>query len=125
MAKVEKELLAKIVAKVEEANGVAKSMKGKSSQEVMQYLITILPDVIKEVELIGGELDSANKKALAIEAALKYANCKFLPDAIERQFLSLAIDFVIGLLNKWFGNEWAAKLTGFIKKAWEFIKKFF
>lgn len=122
---VESELLNEIVAKITELHGKAASLKGKDTFTILSTILTVLPDVIKEVEVIGGKLDSADKKELAIEVMLKWANIKKLPDSMERQILSLVIDLVIALLNKWFGKEWIKKVTSFLGKVWYLIKKVF
>lgn len=121
----EKLLLEEIVAKIKEAHGLAGNLKGKGTMEIITALLGVLPDVIKEVEIIGDKLSSADKKELAIEACLTWANCPVLPDSIERQLLGLIIDFVISLLNKWLGNEWLGKVTGFLSKVWSVFKKIF
>lgn len=125
MATEEKELLNEIVAKITELHGKATKLKGKNTVEIITAVLGVLPDIVKEVEIVGDKLASADKKNLAIEAALKWANIKLIPDAIERKLIGLVIDFVIGLLNKWFGKEWISKVTGFIGKIWSFIKKIF
>ena len=121
----EKELLSDIVAKVVEIHGKAGSLKGKSAIEVIKVLLGVLPDVIKAVEQLDGPLSSADKKELAIEACLKWANIKALPDSMDRQLLSLIIDFVIALLNKWLGKDWIKKVVGVVSKVWTIIKKLF
>lgn len=121
----EKELLNEIVAKIVEIHGKAGSLKGKSAIEVIKVILGVLPDVIKAVEELEVKLSSADKKELAIEACLKWANIKALPDSLERQMLSLIIDFVIALLNKWLGKDWIKKVVGVVSKVWTIIKKLF
>lgn len=125
MAEVEKALVTEIVEKIKELHGKAKSLKGKSLVEIITAVLSVLPDVIKEVELYGDKLASSDKKELAIEVCLKYLNIKALPDSIERQLIGVLIDAIVTLLNKWFGKEWISKVVGLFSTIWNFFKKVF
>lgn len=125
MAKEEKELLAEVVAAVVEAHGKIKSMKGKKTVEVIQVVAQILPDILKKVEELGDKLGSADKKELAIEAALKYCNIKYVPDSLERQLIGFMIDGSISMLNKWFGQDWFNKISKVTNSLWALFKKVF
>ena len=88
MATEEKELLNEIVAKITELHGKATKLKGKSTVEIITAVLGVLPDIVKEVEIVGDKLASADKKNLAIEAALKWANIKLIPDALNASSLA-------------------------------------
>lgn len=121
----EKVLLEEIVAGVKETCGNAPSLRGKKTVEKIAAILNVLPEVVKHVEVLGEKLESADKKELAIEACLKWANMSTLNDTIERQLLGLIIDFLISLLNKWLGKEWLSKVTGFLSTVWSFVKRLF
>lgn len=123
MAKEEKELITEVVAAVIETHGKIKSMKGKKTAEVMEVISDILPDILKKVEELGDKLGSADKKELAIEAALKYCNIKYLPDSLERKLIGFMIDGSISMLNKWFGKEWLTKIAKATTTVWGWFKK--
>lgn len=125
MANTEKELLEQIVEKVTVAQGKAKDLKEKTTVEIITEISKVIPDIIIEVETLGSALDSADKKKLAVEAVLKWANIKALPDVVERQVIGVIIDCIISLLNKWFGKDWISKVSTVVKGVWGFIKKFF
>ena len=125
MAKSEKELLEEIVAKLKESHEVIKNLKGKSTYEIMVALLGVLPDAVLCVEELGGKLDSADKRELAIEACLQFINVKLVPDAIERKLLGAIIDVLINTLNKWFGKDWGVKVFSVFNRVISWIKKIF
>lgn len=122
MAKEEKELLAEVVNSIVETHGKIKSLKGKKTVEVIAVVSQILPDILKKVEELGDALGSADKKELAIEAALKYCNIKYVPDSVERQLIGFMIDGSISMLNKWFGKEWLSKIAKATTTVWGWFK---
>lgn len=122
MAKEEKELLAEVVNFIVETHGKIKSLKGKKTVEVIAVVSQILPDILKKVEELGDALGSADKKELAIEAALKYCNIKCVPDSVERQLIGFMIDGSISMLNKWFGKEWLSKIAKATTTVWGWFK---
>jgi len=120
-----KELLEEIIEKLQKTHEIVKGLKSKSTYEIMVALLAVLPDAILCVEELGGKLESADKRELAIEACLHFVNVKMLPDAIERKLLGAVIDFVINTLNKWFGKDWGVKVFGVFNRVISWIKKIF
>lgn len=125
MAKEEEVLLDQIVAAVEEACGVAESLKGKKFAAALKIISDVLPDIVEQVELVGDGLGSADKRELAILAIHKYFNVKVLPDGLEKKILGILIDSTVKGFNKLFGKDWINKVNKAASKVWAWFKKLF
>ena len=125
MSKTEKELLNDIVDAIVDLRGKAKSLRGKKTLEIFAEVSKILPDVMEKVEELGTELESADKRELAIQVSLRYFNVKYLPDSVEAKLIGLAIDGSISMLNKWFGKDWIDKINKVTSTIWGWFKKLF
>ena len=125
MAKEEEILVDQIVATVEEICGVAANCKGKKAAAVLAVIADALPTVVEQVELVGDNLSSADKKELAITVIMRYINIKVLPDGLEKKMIGILIDATVKTLNRWFGKEWIEKVNKTASKAWAWLKKLF
>jgi hypothetical protein len=123
MASKEKEVLSLIVTKMNEVLGEVEKIKGKSTYAKVSALISVLPEAIRQVELLGKELVSVDKKKLAVEACITYYDIKLLPNAIERKILGAIVDVFVSMLNKWFGDNWGSVVSGVLGKVLVFLQK--